>query len=89
MKKIKKITDSRYFAVKKFEEIEKGTLTEKSTYKYDEKGNKIEQNYYYVEGKRSKFTYKYEFDAVGNWIKKTGSGDGEPIYIRERVIEYY
>ena len=90
MKKIKKTTESWYGAIDKFGEIEKGTLYRKHTYKYDEKGNKIEENKYDRDGNLYyKLTYKYEFDAVGNWIKKTEFKKGKPYQISEREIEYY
>ena len=67
-----------------------GSLRSKDTYKYDEKGNKIEENMYNSDGSlRSKYTYKYEFDKQGNWIKKIEFKDGIPEYILERQYEYY
>ena len=88
--KVKFINASDYDAVEMFGEIAKGTLTYKYTYKYDEKGNKIEENQYNANGTLNyKTTFKYEFDASGNWIKQTESKDGKPSKIKEREIEYY
>jgi hypothetical protein len=68
----------------------KGSFDSKDTYKYDEKGNKIESNFYDAEGSLFyKYTYKYEFDKIGNWIKQTTITDGKPTELNERVIEYY
>lgn len=61
-----------------------GKLYHKLTYKYDDKGNKIELNKY---GK--KYTFKYEFYENNNWIKRIDYEDGIPITIVERTIEYY
>ena len=67
-----------------------GSLGDKYTYKYDEKGNMIESISYNADLiLRSKRTYKYEFDATGNWIKKTLITDGKPEQLIERVIKYY
>ena len=114
--KVSFFSESKYDLVEKFGEIEKGSLSDKFTYKYDEKGNMIEVNYYNAdESLGDKYTYKYdekgnkiesirynadgslrfkhtsnyEFDAMGNWIKKTSIPDGKPNLLTERVIEYY
>ncbi len=88
--KVSFYSESKYTAVENFGEIEKGSLGDKYTYKYDEKGNKIVENSYNADGSlREKNTYKYEFDAMGNWIKQTLITDGKPKDLTERVIEYY
>ena len=62
----------------------------KLTYKYDEKGNMIEQNRYNADGSvNSKITYKYEFDTSGNWITLTVIENDKPTELTERVIKYY
>ena len=66
------------------------SFNNKSTYTYDEKGNMIEDNFYEDdEGMELKKTYKYEFDTMGNCIKKTTITDGKPTELSERVIKYY
>ena len=67
-----------------------GSLSSKSTYKYDEKGNRIEDNSenLYRDLDR-KWTYKYEFDKQGNWIKRIDFRDYIPKFILEREYEYY
>ena len=68
----------------------KVSLYSKQTYKYDVKGNMIEENSCNADGSLSdKYTYKCEFDAMGNWIKQTLITDGKPKQLTERVIEYY
>jgi hypothetical protein len=47
---------------------------------YDDKGNLLEDN-------DSK--YQYEFDATGNWIRKTQIQDGKIHSQSKRIIEYY
>jgi len=65
---VKFIARSTYKAVEKFGEIEKDYLSYKDTYKYDEKGNMIEENKYNADGSlKSKDTYKY--DEKGNRIE--------------------
>ena len=67
-----------------------GSVNSKTTYKYDEKGNEIAVNRYNADGTMNyKYTYKYEFDTTGNWIKKTIINDDKPKELTERVIEYY
>ena len=46
---------------------------------------------------RSKYSYTYEFDSHGNWIKQTtstwttknGAGEFKPAYVTYRTITYY
>ncbi len=57
-------------------------------YSYDNKNNLIEVKY--TEKEKLIFTSKYEYDEVGNWIKKTESYTAdEPAFITTRKIEYY
>ena len=88
--KVKSITENTYEAVDKFGQIEKGDIlvdssavyTDDGRFKiYNEKGNKIEENYYNSNGRLySKTTYKY--DEKGNMIEDNfyDSDDGSLIY---------
>ena len=88
--KVKSITENTYEAVEKFGQIEKGDVlvdssavyTDDGHFKiYNEKGNKIEENYYNSNGRLySKTTYKY--DEKGNMIEDNfyDSNDGSLIY---------
>ena len=88
--KVKSITENTYEAVEKFGQIEKGDVlvdssavyTDDGRFKiYNEKGNKIEENYYNSNGRLySKTTYKY--DEKGNMIEDNfyDSDDGSLIY---------
>ena len=88
--KVKSITENTYEAVDKFGQIEKGDVlvdssavyTDDGRFKiYNEKGNKIEENYYNSNGRLySKTTYKY--DEKGNMIEDNfyDSDDGSLIY---------
>ena len=88
--KVSFFSESKYDLVEKFGEIEKDSLRYKKTSKYDVKGNKIEEIIYNADGILSdKYTYKCEFDAMGNWIKKTQINNATPKELIERVIEYY
>lgn len=76
-----------------------GTLNQQYSTVLDDKGNKIEQTIYETRDGSilSKQSYKYEFDANGNWIKRTAlkvvSKDGreslEPDNVYYRMITYY
>lgn len=67
-----------------------GSLYSKTTYKYDEKGNTIEQNIYYHGSRPAEnYSYKYEYDKNNNWTQEIEYFNTIPVYITERIIEYY
>lgn len=78
---------------------EDSSLNQKYLYTLDDKGNEIEEIVYEVRDNsiRDKYSYSYEFDAKGNWIKQTTSKwvtkDGksrfEPYSVTYRTITYY
>ncbi len=57
--------------------------------KYDNKGNILESVKYDSFGQRWQNNYKYEYDKMGNFVKKIEFRNGFPAYIIERKIEYY
>lgn len=62
----------------------------KNIYKYDAKGNVTALNSCNEDGSIvTAYTYKYEFDKKGNWIKKTEYMSGTPLNITDREIIYY
>ncbi len=59
------------------------------TYTYNENGIMMEDNNWNADGTLwSKTTYIYEFDANGNWVKKTEIWNGKLSSITEREILY-
>ena len=85
-------TQNQYFP------IEGAALTGREVYKYDEKGNISEMTLVGADGSLvSKEVYKYDYDAVGNWVKMTASvavvENGrisfEPSEVTYRTIFYY
>ena len=67
-----------------------GRLSQKTTYKYDEKGNTIEKNDYDSDGRPAEnYSYKYEYDKNNNWTQRIEYKNTIPVYITERIIEYY
>ena len=67
--KVKSIKETTYKAVDKFGQIEKGDVLNNYFNIYNEKGNKIEDNFYDSDGNlSSKDTYEY--DEKGNKIEK-------------------
>lgn len=75
-----------------------GELNRKEIVKLDGKGHEIEKTV--VEPKRNettRYSYTYESDAAGNWVKRTtakwvekdGKSFYEPGYITHRIITYY
>jgi hypothetical protein len=68
----------------------KGSLIYKNIYINDTNGNMIEWDLYKADGSlKTKRTYKYDYDATGNWIKKTEIRNDVPQKITERKIKYY
>lgn len=74
------------------------SVESKSVYSYNEKGIETGSNSYNSDGSLSgKTTYVYEFDSVGNWIKKTfhnweskgGKLEPKPPLFTKRTITYY
>lgn len=78
---------------------EQGALNQKYSVTFDEKGNEKEETIFDVKDNsvKEKFSYAYEFDNQGNWIKRTTSKwttkDGQsgftPYSIDYRTITYY
>lgn len=61
-------------------------LISKNSYKNDEGGSIVEMNY---SGDSSTFTYIYNYDSKGNWIKKIVFENNVPSGILIREIEYF
>lgn len=58
-------------------------------YKYDDKNRMIEETQYGTKGElKSTFTYSYEFDKKGNWVRRNKMQDGKLAEIKERQITY-
>ena len=56
----------------KLDYSEDGRLGQRVLFKLDEKGNEVQETVYNSNGEaRYKTTYVYEFDAKGNWTKRT------------------
>ena len=76
-----------------------GSLNQRYLSVLDDKGNEVEQTSFETRdgSVRGKYKYVYEFDAKGNWIKRTTSRwttkDGKsyyaPAYVDYRTISYY
>jgi len=77
----------------------KGTVNRRYLYTLDAKGNELEEVAYEGSGDkvRDRYAYAYEFDAQGNWTKRTVSKqvtkDGQtlnaPAWVDYRRISYY
>lgn len=71
-----------------------GETTSSTMHRYDDYGNKTEMLIITVDLKTKKTTEEkhtttYEYDATGNWIKRTSFTNGVVNYTEERVITYY
>jgi hypothetical protein len=57
---------------------------------YDDKGNLLSATVFSNETNRSEIKrYRYDFDALGNWIRRTTYINDTPSEIAERTVEYY
>jgi hypothetical protein len=62
----------------------------KVIYKYNEKNALSEQTEYNGSGSiKAIYTYSYEFDKKGNWIRRKKMQDGKVVEIKERDVKYY
>jgi hypothetical protein len=76
-----------------------GSLNQKYLYTLNDKGEEIEEVIYEPKdgSVRSKYSYSYEYDPQGNWIKrvsskwgtKDGKGGYQPYSVYYRTITYY
>jgi hypothetical protein len=73
--------------LKKYYDAE-GRLKSTLTILYDNYGNRTKYTMVSDSGSTD-YSYTYEFDKVGNWIKKTVYSEGKLYYITKRSIEYY
>jgi len=78
--------------------LENGTLSRRELSILDDKGNEIETTDFDSDGKvTAKISYTYEYDANGNWTKRTSTRKGgnetlmrlDPGNIQIRTITYY
>ena len=66
-----------------------GKLVEKNVFVFNEQGdenlwNNFDRTGYAIYN----YTYKYEYDSHGNWIKKWQMKDGKPVFVNVREITY-
>jgi len=62
----------------------------KVIYKYNEKNNLAEQTEYNGNGSvKAVYTYSYDLDRKGNWIRRKKMQDGKVVEIKERDVKYY
>ena len=67
-----------------------GVLDSRDSNKYDDKGNVIVWIWFNSDGSiHMKEIYKYEFDKIGNWLKKVTYENGKPKKMIVRKITYY
>jgi hypothetical protein len=80
---------------------EKGNMTESNqvkpdgssavmhTYKYDDNRNKTEMTTTEQGILKITYSYRYEFDSKGNWVKEFDYDSGKLVWLIEREIAYY
>jgi YD repeat-containing protein len=79
-----------------------GSLTSTAAYQYDDRGNRTSEEFTHSThaSLNSKEVSAYEYDSIGNWIKRTtrrlviplddgGAPLSEPIEVTERTITYH
>ncbi len=73
-----------------FPDIEKGTPSSITIYKYDDEGNEVETESHSPEGEIFiKYSYKYKYDKKKNWVIKIESINDKPNSFIEREIKYF
>lgn len=81
--KVKSLTETTFFAVDKFGEIQKGNIMFKSIYLFNEKGNKTESIVYFMGKIPTKMIYKNDYNGntiESNTYEADGSFSGKSIY---------
>ncbi|UKN00316.1 hypothetical protein K6119_11280 [Paracrocinitomix mangrovi] len=72
-----------------------GTIKSQTMYKYDEQDVLVSRftlsskNENKAMKKIEDLTFKYEFDKLGNWIKRTAYEKKKIVYLEERAITYF
>ncbi|HEY5443700.1 MAG TPA: hypothetical protein VIJ87_04365 [Pyrinomonadaceae bacterium] len=68
-----------------------GSLNQRYVSKLDGKGNEIERISFDTRDNKpgAAYSFVYEFDAHGNWTKRTASKEGRPQYVDFRTITYW
>ena len=90
--------DDRGHVQKKVVSDLRGRKQGHSEFRYDERGSQIEERSYDAGGRLTdRKTYRYEYDAVGNWVTEAfqwwevidGRAAIKQSFLRERRISYY
>jgi hypothetical protein len=70
---------------------ETGEMTQLYDYTYNDQGDRIAElnNENIAKEVTIDYTYKYEYDKKGNWVKCVFYIDNQPYMLREREIKYY
>lgn len=68
----------------------KGKLAYTMHWKYDSSNLMEREEFCQQNSRRCQFwTYKYEYDTHGNWIRRIEYRNGKAAYVKERTITYY
>ena len=79
--KVKTLTETMFKAVDKFGEIQKGEIQGKDIILFNDKGNRIEYNYYNSDDGRLSENDIFKYDDKGNKLEKTSyNSDGSLAY---------
>lgn len=69
---------------------ESNLIIAKTSYKYDDKNNIIEENKHNPDGSvKETYTYTYEFDKKGNWVRQKKMKNGAVVELRVREYKYF
>lgn len=83
--------NNKGLVVKKSSQAFGGLGTTETLYSYDEHDNVITETSKVSTafgGEKKAFTYRYDYDKKGNWIRKIGFNNGKVISWTERIIFY-
>jgi YD repeat-containing protein len=77
---------------KLIEEIEHradGKIITKTSFKYDQSGQVVEEIFTDEDNNSELWVFEYEYDEVGNWIKRIEIKENKPVYLVVRDIDYF
>jgi TonB family protein len=83
--------NNKGLVVKKSSQFFGELISSETLYSYDEHDNVITETSKVStasRGERKAFTYRYDYDKKGNWIRKIGFNNGKVISWTERIIFY-
>lgn len=82
--------DSNARLIKEIDFDSQGTKVREERFYYDKTGRKVKEELFdYLNDKQSVESYDYEYDHLGNWVRRVYYENGEPKKLAQQIIDYY